>query len=498
MGKALKRKGDKNMKKMRKIFAVLLTLAMVLGMSMTSFAAKDGATLEVKGLATYAAQNVKIYEIYRLDANDNGWKAAAWTNDTGVTPETLNNADVIKKLKDAAKDATVTDEKDSTEISTGKFNSSVKFENLQAGAYLVIVTDPTNKTEYSTMVAKTYQYDANNNLIAPLNASVVAKAEGYHTGKEADKTNVEVGDLVTYKVKTTVPYQEVKPNGDKLVTEFKVSDTLTGAEFYLTGNPVKETAAVNTITVNGATVAGLEELPETLNGQNKFELNLMSLVDANNTYAGQEVVITYTAKVLTANEITNGATSTQDPIGTITKTYSGNATITKYDLQKNNKLEGAQFVVYRKNANNKKEYAVIGNGGWITGQWIEETEDGKVPEGLGQALTTSDVAGDAYGTVTVKGLKVGDYFFQEVVAPDGYSISTNDTAFKMIETKDAKNVVTGVVAENPQNIFMVDTQISQLPSTGGIGTTIFTIAGCLIMIAAAGLFFASRKKSDNK
>ena len=34
------------MKKMRKIFAVLLTLAMVLGMSMTSFAAKEGATLE--------------------------------------------------------------------------------------------------------------------------------------------------------------------------------------------------------------------------------------------------------------------------------------------------------------------------------------------------------------------------------------------------------------------------------------------------------------------
>ena len=108
------------------------------------------------------------------------------------------------------------------------------------------------------------------------------------------------------------------------------------------------------------------------------------------------------------------------------------------------------------------------------------------------------MAGDAYGTVTVKGLKVGDYFFQEVVAPDGYSISTNDTAFKMIETKDARNVVTGVVAENPQNIFMLDTQISQLPSTGGIGTTIFTIAGCVIMIAAAGLFFASRKKSDNK
>lgn len=42
------------MKKMKKILAVILSLAMVLGMSITAFAAKTGATLEVKGLATYA------------------------------------------------------------------------------------------------------------------------------------------------------------------------------------------------------------------------------------------------------------------------------------------------------------------------------------------------------------------------------------------------------------------------------------------------------------
>ena len=43
---------------------------------------------------------------------------------------------------------------------------------------------------------------------------------------------------------------------------------------------------------------------------------------------------------------------------------------------------------------------------------------------------------------------------------------------------------------------MKDSKLSALPSTGGIGTTIFTIAGCVIMIAAAGLFFASRKKTN--
>ena len=42
---------------------------------------------------------------------------------------------------------------------------------------------------------------------------------------------------------------------------------------------------------------------------------------------------------------------------------------------------------------------------------------------------------------------------------------------------------------------MRDTKLSALPSTGGIGTTIFTIGGCVVMIAAAGLFFATRKKS---
>ena len=41
-----------------------------------------------------------------------------------------------------------------------------------------------------------------------------------------------------------------------------------------------------------------------------------------------------------------------------------------------------------------------------------------------------------------------------------------------------------------------NTKLAQLPSTGGIGTTIFTIGGCAIMIIAAGLFFATRRKAE--
>ena len=467
------------MKKMRKIFAVLLTLAMVLGMSMTTFAAKTGATLTVKGLATNGDQEVNIYEIYRLDADDNNWVPADWTEGTGVTTENITDKVILEALK--VKALASFPEKTQT-TATG----SVRFDGLQAGAYLVLVTDTTGKTTYNTMVAKTYKYDESNNLLCPIDETVVAKAEGYTTDKTADATNVEVGDLITYTVKTTVPYQ------DGNVKAFSVTDTLTGATYYLKGDAVKGKRAVNTITVNGTAVVGLDKLDETLDGTTTFTLDLESLVTADNTYAGQEVVITYTAKVDKVNEITNTANSTHDSKGTITKTYTGNATITKYD-ETTNVLAGAQFVVYRnvnKEGNTVKEYAVLDENGWITGEWKAEGENGALPEGIG-SITTSEA-----GTATVKGLSVGEYNFKEIVAPDGYSINTTDVAFEMIETRNEKNVVTGVVAKEPAKINMHDTKLNALPSTGGIGTTIFTIAGCAIMVAAAGLFFASRKRTS--
>ena len=474
------------MKKMKKLFAMLLTLAMVFGMSMTSFAAKGGAKLTVNGLATNADQTVDIYEIYRLDANDNNWVAADWTDGTGVTPENLNTEATLSSLKTKA--LTVTDA--AVKKTATSSNGTVSFDGLQAGAYLVLVTDSSNKTTYSTMVAKTYKYD-NDQLIAPLNETVVAKAETYHTDKEVNKATAEVGELVTYTVKTVVPYQSKDAAGHSKVTEFKISDILTNATLYLNGNAIKGVNPVNTFTLNGTTRDDLKLNATKLNGESAFDLDLINLVTDDNTYAGQEIVITYTALVGKNNIINNKATSTQDPTGTTTYTYNGNATITKKDLEEKHTLKGAQFAVY-KTENDKKLYAGIDENGWFTGIWYEEGTDGAVPTDAGK-ITTAD-----NGTATVKGLTVGTYYFKEVVAPDGYSINTDDLSFKMITTTDKEGTVTGVTAKDPENIVMKDSKLSALPSTGGIGTTIFTIAGCVIMIAAAGLFFANRKKSDNK
>lgn len=467
------------MKKMKRLIALLMTMAMamVMGMGVTAFAAKRGATINVTGLSTNGKQIVTIYEIYKLDANDNSWEKASWVPEE-VTPDNLDQADMLAAMKAAALRTTGVS-KDST-------NGSVTFNDVQSGAYLVLAVDETGKVTYNTMVAKTYKYDDNDHLIAPDTANVVAKAETYTTGKTQDDTDsiVEVGDLVKYSITTTVPYQ------DGSVNEFKVNDTLTGAVYYLSGEAVKGVKAVNEITVDGE--PSNLKIEEKYNGNTTFTVDLMSLVNDENTNAGATVVITYTAKVNAVDEVTNTANSSHDEGGTTVRAYTGQAEITKYaedttndNLTDNAKLAGAQFALYRLASDGTtREYAVIDENGYITGEWINvESQDGKytLPENL------STVTTDNQGIATVKGLNVGTYYFDEVVAPDGYSINEADS---MVEVKVAESGVTIF-----GSTYMIDSTLSSLPSTGGIGTTIFTIAGCAIMIAAAGLFFATRKKA---
>lgn len=160
------------------------------------------------------------------------------------------------------------------------------------------------------------------------------------------------------------------------------------------------------------------------------------------------------------------------------------------NLENNPKLAGAEFALYRNTNDGNREYAVIDKNGYVTGEWtkIVAKEDGTFerPENV-STVTTNDE-----GLAVVYGLNIGTYYFDEVVAPDGYSINEDDKEV-VVEKKgtEEENSVTVTGATN-----MIDTKLSSLPSTGGIGTTIFTIGGCAIMIAAAGLFFASRRKAN--
>ncbi|MCI9574278.1 MAG: isopeptide-forming domain-containing fimbrial protein [Lachnospiraceae bacterium] len=65
------------------------------------------------------------------------------------------------------------------------------------------------------------------------------------------------------------------------------------------------------------------------------------------------------------------------------------------------------------------------------------------------------------------------------------------------EARDGAGTATGLKELDGDSVGSIpNTKLASLPSTGGIGTTIFTIGGCAIMIVAAGLFFATRRKAE--
>ena len=465
------------MKKMRKIFAVLLTLAMVLGMSMTSFAAtKDTATITVTN-----ADNATLTYAQVIKADQSTKTGWAFVNDTvaGDYMKAFGVKDAQAAIEAMLPAANV----DANKLGAAQANAAnhVNFADMTnpqtvkaAGVYLVKATEA--GYTYNIMSAYigfgevtitgeegTVKYD----YPSLVDAELEAKKTPTKVEKEAVDTDnvVATGDILTYKVKTNVPF--IAPTDtDKT---FWAYDELTGAEYT-----EKETA---TITLGGENVT--ETYPITWE-TSKFSVDLTRMINDANSNAGKEVVITYNVKVTSGNDvITNKATAGHkgkaDFGSKEIKVYQGNITLTKTG-EKNVKLANAGFEV-RKDSTKS------------TALKFTKLEDGVYKYDPNANGAVTEVFTNADGTVKVQGLDVGTYYFKETTAPKGYSVNQEQSTATLEVEDKASAVLTATTS-------MTDTKLSALPSTGGIGTTIFTIAGCLIMIAAAGLFFASRKKTN--
>lgn len=137
-------------------------------------------------------------------------------------------------------------------------------------------------------------------------------------------------------------------------------------------------------------------------------------------------------------------------------------------------------------------YTLNTNTYTVTAEWTSATYE--VTETVTDRTYTTEAP--SKNAVQVGWIANGVFYVNESDAPEGakpaYLESTNTTTVTDggTVTNDKAGAGTVLLGENIPN-----TKLTSLPSTGGIGTTIFTIGGCLIMIAAAGLFFASRRKS---
>ena len=507
------------MKKMRKIFAVLLTLAMVIAMSIPTFATEKSATITVTGLDKNATVTYK--QIIEPDVTTaTGWKFTDGVDYANAFGNSDAQAIIWKLLKMNSGSEKMTNEPDSVvpysaqkfAAAIGKISTSATVTNEsgqpkkagdagviswtvdKAGVYVVNassdykVGDKTKYT-YSTMAAYVSfnSYDTNTGLPTTLtDATITAKSSSIDITKENNETDkvVEVGKVVEYTVKTKIPYV----NDANPITKFEVTDKITGAEYVTTEEDGKKILTLS-LTVGSETKTAKVEVND-----NSFTLDLTSYLNLENTaenpknaHANQNVVITYSAKV-TGTKVENtvkwddGKNESETATDTL---YTGTVTLTKSG-ENNAKLANAEFVLVRKE-NDTTTYAVAtqteGKAEYTVTSWVKDQKDATI------------MKTDANGNIVVKGLddSTGQmtYEFKETKAPEGYSINETNADVKWATEGNGTNAETRTGAAS-----MTDTKLNALPSTGGIGTTIFTIAGCAIMVAAAGLFFASRKRTS--
>ena len=464
----------------KKIGALLVAAVMVLSMCTAVFA--DGnATIKLTDFNT--ADSVECMQIIQKDeSTTSGWAftngaGACFIEALGMTDSADAQQEVIWgliKFQDpnvvlptgvTAKQVTAANidlalSKVAALTGFTKLTDKTKIEVSEAGIYAIKAEEEgyTYKTATAYVgFGEPYPALSGTEVIAKKSSTSVDK-----TTEDADHV-VAIGDIVTYTIEAYVPFIDAANTENRT---FTITDKITGADYYLAGPN-----AVNSVTMEGKDgQVGKIVVNDKGNG---FTVDLGELVaDTANPNAGKKITVTYTVKV---NETTVKNEAGSHAAGV---DYGGNNVPVKYgDGDVNKALEGAEFVLYK-------------DGEEVPLTFVKEEKTGKYKYAPDTEGADSKLVTDANGYIDVEGLDVGSYHFEETKAPKGYSINTDGKTLTL--TVDGEVATAKLYNEGGLN----DTKLNSLPSTGGMGTYLFTIIGVVVMAGAAGAFFISRRKGS--
>ena len=510
------------MKRMKRIMALMLAAIMMMAMSVTAFAAGGATgthTLTVNVKSTEPAQDLKgqtinLYKLFDVTESKSGETTnyAYTVNNTYKAAlasvlkigETSKDEDFVKAVADQeatiqqfANDFTakaLTDNLGATKTS-GKIEeskTSYEFTGLDAGYYLVYVTG--GKEIQSSLVT----VDETTN-------TVNLKTEAPSIEKTADKTTVNIGDVVKYTVKGSIPdttgyAQYVYKIHDELSTGLDFVNDAKGTALGAGATTVNVTVA---FTDNSVTAAGTTPTVATLDTANnrKMSLDLSEWVRANQTNKGKEFTVTYYAKVNKDAVVTekNNAqleygnnptdTTTTTPSEAKTPTYPLDILKTKKDSTV--KLAGAKFSLYTTEADAKNGTNPIkvtgGTGNYVVDSTSATTEFESV----------ENIEGKGYN-LRVNGLAEGTYYLVETKAPDGYNKLTAPVVIKITKSTDTDvnnwTISKDGTVETDKIIDIANSTGSLLPSTGGRGAIAFAVIAALLVFGVAVSFIRDKRK----
>ncbi len=517
------------MKKLKKAAGMLLALALALVTLLgtgTAVRAEDTTGTATNSLTiTNTGDTAHTFELYQIFTGDYDTVSKVLSNlqwGSGVTAEGRSNyesaakkaesliiqGDPVKSQEEANKFADELIQKKylATSPMVSKKvdpSGSDTFNNLQAGYYLVIdkAGTQTNKPNgaYTAYILQVVgQAEAKTKIDVP---KVFKKVKDINdsTGKESDwqdSADYDIGDDIPYQITGSMP-----SNIDMYSTyKYIFTDTMTKGLSYASGNAkikidgkdVTDSFRESIQKNDGSTVVTWS--CENLKGISGVTLNKDS-----------EVVVTYSCKL--NEDAVIGAAGNPN---TVNLTYSNNPNqggegdtgITPDDKN----IVFTYKVVVNKVDQDKK--ALAGATFTLSKVNADSTTD-KIKD-----FTFS--ANDEKNIFTASGLDDGTYVLKETTTPSGYNtiedqyftisadhdIKSDSPALKSLSGNKVDGTATTIsftpnLSEGSLTTDVVNKKGSSLPSTGGIGTTIFYVIGSVLVIGA-GVLLVTRRRMNKK
>ena len=472
------------------MLALLAAFALVLAMAVPAWA--EGKTGSITVQNAKAGETYSIYKIFDVVSYDTSvspskivykvtseWKDFFAIGNAGVTYITLDKNDQVSKTSldasnaaDFAKDAIewANTKKIKATASEVADEKGVTFTDVADGYYLV-------NTSLGALCSLN-NVTGNNALVSEKN-SVPSVEKKVKNGSVYDDSNsAKIGDTVDYQTTITIT-----GNVKNVVLHDKMEKGLT-----FDNNSVKVRVDNGDVAVSNYTLT-----TSNLSDGCTFEIEFKDDYIAN-LPAGTQIIVTYSASlnenaVIGTNGNKNDTWLKYGNGGSVTdetKTYSYSFDLVKTD-NSNKLLAGAQFELYtNKNCTDKVALVKDGNDYRVASATEKATTN----------FTSAVIVSNDTSKITVNGLKgETSYWLKEIKAPEGYN--ELEEPYEFIMGADNMSATLNGTQWRDGGVHVINNAGTVLPSTGGMGTTVFYVVGGGLM-AVAVVLLVTKKRMENK